>query len=306
MTTVETAAYKLPQDRALSQYRDYSYFRETIEKKLDILDRDGGFSSSHAQNYGFNYRPQEIVSRKGTWYIFDRFDHQIPNFPEGGTTIDAMLGIYDKGEREVNVVLRVSSHAFFIEQFREDLDTFSRYYIDRPSDLRLPSRFISSRSGVISFAAGGAAIGAAMFASIASREGGYPALAAILGLMPGAILGLIPEVVLYQLSEGYAKRKIYNLDQYMAGQHVPDYLRQEQSHINNVLIQREVYSTLQAEGIDMTPDDFLGKIYTYMPAPLVQARVREMAQVRQSNQQTEQSVVLPKIVQIARDLQATA
>lgn len=77
-----------------------------------------------------------------------------------------------------------------------------------------------------------------------------------------------------------ARKQISHLDQYVAGEGIKWTLEGEHYHNVKVIIQKELYQALQQEGANLTPDQFLNKIYGQIPAGLLQQRHAEVEQAK--------------------------
>lgn len=108
--------------------------------------------------------------------------------------------------------------------------------------------------------------------------------------------------------EWWAKRQIPHINQYMSGQTAENALVAEQGHIGAVLVQRELFGALQKENIELTPEQFLRRIYPHIPLPLTQRRVAEItgAQVAGDESPKITEVALPYMLGVAKAILAVA
>lgn len=181
--------------------------------------------------------------------------------------------------------------------------SFTKYYIERPRVWGFPSRAMTA-DGWQHFVAygGGAVLGSAIGFFVDGTLGSVSNGAAL--AIPSAGLSGI----LHASSELWAKRHIPHINQYMSGQTAEATLVTEQNRIIEVLIQRELYATLQNEGLTITPEDFLGKIYHQLPYSLRQRRAAEITSVRTAEDGSHKipDVALPYMLGVARAVLAIA
>ena len=231
-------------------------------------------------------------SKRGLWYVFERLDHEIPNFPEGYAITHSMLGVYEGDSSKTHAVLRLSSEPFPAEQFVQGLNAISRHYIERPFVFGFPSRLMTdsltpAAVAIVGVVAGGLSGDAYNdVANVAYYNTGKALLA---GIFSGLVLPVVGHMLLYPLSEWRARRKISSLEEYFVGNAVSNVLYQEQAHIKEVTVQRELYTALQQQGYDLTPEQFLTQVYQEIPRRLINERIQEIETQHPLEQRVETS-----------------
>lgn len=289
--SIEALQYRLPAIDYLDQHHN----------RGDLL-KDGSFYDwlVLVEQMGFR-QGESLPAKKGTWEIWERPYFAIPNFPEGETVIHSSLGKYrrwgNEGPSYNAAILRTSYEPIPAEEFRRDLASFTRFYVERARLWGFPSRLMTA-DGLQHLAAyvGGVVLGGAMGFFVDGTLG---------SVTNGAVLA-IPSIglsgVLHASSEWWAKRHIPHINQYMSGQTAEDTLVKEQNRITEVLIQRELYVALQNEGFAITPEDFTRKIYGQMPYSLRQRRAAEITSARTAESDSDKipEIALPNILGVAR------
>lgn len=287
-------------------------------EKYATLARSSSFRYTITETGDFNNLPQvarelgfqriaDLSTKKAHWQIYDRPDHDVPNFPDGTTRISSSLAVYNNGDTEgiltlTHAILRTSREPYPANEFKEDLASFTKHYIERPRISGFPSKELTSiRNMAISSPAGMALLGTAAYSFIQNTLE-----SAIIGVIIGEIGGPIIYGTLWGLSERHARRQIAHPEQYTVGNQAAWILEGERYHIVTVGIQKELYQALQQEGFDLSPDQFLEKIYKQIPQALVDKRYAEMKQAKypklKSPGEAENS--LPELVKISHILQS--
>lgn len=243
----------------------------------------------------------------GSWAIWNRPNFAIPNFPEGETVTHSRLGLYySRGNEDPShngAILRMSYEPVTEEEFKRDLASFTKYYIERPRVWGFPSRLMTADGWQYPVAIGG---GAVLGSAIGVLTEGTGTIFTNWVNLAYPLTGIIG--ALHASSELWAKRHIPALNQYMSGQTAESTLVTEQNRIIEVLIQRELYAALQNEDITITPEDFVGKIYRQMPYSLRQRRAAEITSVRTAGSDSDKipEVALPHMLGVAKAILAIA
>lgn len=265
MWTVENEVYKQP-----SGYGTLA--REWRFK--DAVTGPGAFNElpQIAVELGF-LRTKDFPTRMASWQIYDRPNHDIPNFPDGATTVNSTLAVYAGEEGLNHAILRTSQEPYSQDVFAKDLAAFTRHYVERPRILGFPSQEMTRSRTVW----GGMAVGTVALGAV-----GYNISGEVMnfGVLIGEIGGPALVGALWSASEKYAKSKISDLELYTSGERARSTLLGEKSHIIAVSIQRELYQALHQEEANLTPDEFLEKVYGQMPAVLINKRLAEIEQSR--------------------------
>ena len=293
MRTTETEAYKPPRPSSLK----HSY---RLRADLTGKDNSGDLSSlaDLASDLGFNRVPG-FGTKKGSWELFDRPFHEVPNFPEGETAINSSLALYKRDDVVTQAVLRTSTEAYTDAELVDDLDAITKHYIERPRLFGFPSKEGTTIRNTFSTLVIGTVITDAI---------GYQLTGQVINL--GAFVGELSAPAIHGagwlLGEMKAKRSISDLDQYTVGSNVENALQGEQAHVLQVAVQRELYQALRQDGAELTPDQFLEKIYGQMPTTLLQRRREEIEALRHSGQGSALDTrnTLPGMLDVARVLQA--
>lgn len=310
-TPVEQAAYHVPKPGHDSNYyylsNSYSFRRDVtnggydnnpyLYKHLPILAQEIGLRSDN-----------DVPTRHGTWHIYEGLDLAIPNFPDGDTRVNEALALYERDGNLTNAILRVQPgndrEPFTAEDLAEDLEAFTKYFIERPRYFGFPSGILTqakTHALIYSTFIPGAVIGFFAFPE-GSRES-----ASIVGMVAGPLSSGVT-AGLWGLAERRARGKIPHKDEYMSGNHVAVVLVQQKEHIVQTSIQRELYSALQQRGTTLTPDQFLNDIYAQMPSVLVSKRKEEIERVKNPEKYTNvlEDEALSKMVGVAQILQSVA
>lgn len=296
MRTVENEAYKPPEGRRTLAH---SYcFKDRVTEPGHFYDL-----SQVAQELGF-LRVNDFPTKRAVWQVYDRPNHDVPNFPEGATRISSTLAVYDTDSELTHAILRTSREPYPVDEFNRDLAAFTKHYAERPRLLGFPSQELAGkwRNLFIALTAGTIGMGAIDYYTIQSIPGSVINIGAILG----EIGGPSAYAALWGLSERHARRSISDLEQYTAGDSAQSTLQGERYHNVTVDIQRELYQTLLQEGADLSPDQFLEKIYGQIPQALVTKRHAEIEQAKYPSMDSprEAGNSLPKLIEVSHILQS--
>ncbi|MFA5933256.1 MAG: hypothetical protein WCV81_03245 [Microgenomates group bacterium] len=293
--TVEGEAYKAPEGYstlAHSSNFKYDVLKPAHLNNLPQIARELGFTSVG-----------DFPTKESQWQVFERPEHDVPNFPDGSTNISSSLAIYGTGEELTHAVLRTSPELHPRAEFERDLLSFTKHYMERPRLLGFPSQELSRvRTVFIALAAGTALMSAADYYTIHSLQGSIINVGSVLGEMCGpAAYGIY-----WGLSEKHARRSISHPEQYVTGERVQWTLEGERYHNVTVAIQKELYQALQQEETELTPDQFLEKIYGQIPQGLVQQRHAEIEQIKYPRLDTQEKTAnsLPKLIEVSHVLQS--
>lgn len=300
MRTVDSEVYKVPERfRTLADSRDL--YHEVTEP--------GDFSDlpQLAQELGFKKVRPPIFMERPFWHFYDRPNHAVQNFPGGVTRISSTLALYaarepvdmieasEQGSRlaryedpnYTHAILRTSTEPYSVGEVKKDSKAFTRHYIERPRLLGFPSQELTKNRHLLTTAViGMVLLGAADYYTVQTIAGSPINLGAIIGEGGGPLIFGI----LRALSERYARGQISDLSQYTAGDRTRNILLGERHHAVEVDVQTELYQSLQGEGVDLTPDDFLEKIYGQIPQELVNRRHAEVDQVKYPRLNTSRTV----------------
>ena len=308
-TPVESAAYHVPEPGHYSNYlRDSYSFRRDVTRggygnnprrydNLPILAQEIGLRSD-----------KDVPTRHGTWHIYEGLDLAIPNFPDGDTRVNEALALYERDGNLTNAILRLQpehvQESFTVEDLADDLEAFTKYYIERPHISGFPSEILTqakTHMAIYLSCIPGAAIGFFTFPE-GSRES-----AALIGTLAGPLSSGVT-VSFWGLAERRARGKIPHKDEYMSGDNAAGALAQQKEHIVQTSIQRELYSALRLRGTTLTPDQFLSDIYAQMPSVLVNKRKEEIERAKYPEKYTNglKDEALPKMVGVAQILQPAA
>ena len=310
MAPVELATYRIPEPGSRnSNYLSDSYnFRRDITKGgyHDNL-RDYRFFPGLAQEVGLR-EDIEVPTKKGVWHIYEGMDLGIPNFPDGETTVNEALALYEKGEKLTHALLRLEpghlENPFTPWDLADDLKTFTKYYIERPRLLGFPSETLTRGGTHLLFCLGGVSAGYTLGYMLSGGDQN----AALIGADIGIVIPAGPTASLGWISERWARGKIPHKDHYMSGDNANKTLSEQREHIIHTSIQRELYSALQQRGATLTPDQFLKDIYAQMPSNLVNRRRQEIERDRYPERYTDglPAEALPRMVAVAEVLQQAA
>lgn len=271
----------------------------------DDITKPGNFNDlpQMAEELGFQVVKVLPTRRQHQWRVYDRPNHDVLNFPEGSTRINSTLALYNTDFMTfTHAILRTSREPIPMGEFETDLDTFTRNYIERPHILGFPSRWLNSLTGTLGGAAAGAVLlSAADYYTVQSIPGSIVNVGSIVGGVSGGMVGF----ALAWLPEEYARKKIPNLGQYSSGGQVKNELSGERYHEVQVIIQKELYSSLKEEGVELSPDQFLGKIYGQIPSALIIRRHAEVEQAKYPKLDSPREIgnSLPQLIQVSHVLQ---
>lgn len=268
----------------------YSIPRDSLEDwygKESLLRQRGYVSVQYPiRQLDLRQTGRVITTPKGgQWEIYEYKNLAVPNFPEGETSINLMLGYYQRmTERKKGVdyksqaILRLSPEPIDTEEFRGDLEKFTKYYVERPGFLGFPSRLLSSGWAINAAITSGAILAFLYgFNSNLNIWGSESRLVeAVTSAEAGAILGGGSTFILNRLSERYAKSQISSFSEYHAGSEAEQVLGEIHDHSMYVSIQNELYSVLKEKGADMQPRSFLWELYSRLPDELVDKRKQEL------------------------------
>lgn len=249
-----------------------------------------------------------IPTKHGTWHIYEGIDLAIPNFPNGDTRVSEALALYERDGNLTNTILRLQpgrvQEPFTVEDLVDDLDSFTKYYIERPHLWGFPSEVLTRGTTHLIIFGGGIPVGAAV-GFIAS---GGDTTATTFGALIGETVPTSITASLWGLAERRARGKISHKDEYMSGDNAAGALVQQKEHIVQTSIQRELFSALQQRGTTLTPDQFLSDIYAQMPSVLVNKRKEEIERAKYPEKYTNglRDEALPKMVGVAQILQPAA
>lgn len=291
MPTVDSETYKIPE----------RYGTLADSYRLKELTEPGRFNDLPQLALGLNF--QKVVdyfpTRRSGWQVFDRQNHDVPNFPDGATRVNSVLAVYGKEGNSTHAVLRTSKEPHSLVESLSDLEAFTKHYIERPSLLGLPSKGLTGLKVVFgSLALGIVAVDAAGY----YISGEVFNLGALAGEAAGATFG----GGLWAFSEMRGRRSISDLGQYTAGDGAKHTLLGERYHCVQVDIQRELYAELLQQYPDLTPDRFLDKIYGQIPKALVNRRHAEVEQAKyaRADDQKITGNSLPQLIGVSRTLQS--
>lgn len=193
---------------------------------------------------------------KGTWDLWKVDNLTVPNFPEGETIINSRLGVYREEEETNRTVLRVSTNPIPDEEVQKDLEAFTKYYIHRPKYLGFPNKALTRVNDQFKIVIGSILLGGSA-GYLASGE----TLGGVVGVFAGEITSMLGAPLGRKFGEQLAIKNISNPDEYYVGHnHVYDVLSNIRDHIITTAYKREFYSGLIAEGIQITPEEFLTEI----------------------------------------------
>lgn len=296
MRTVDSEAYKLP--------TQHDSLNGSYRLRFDLQEQQGFFSDlpQAAQELGF-VRMADFSTKETVWQIYDRPDHPVPNFPDGETTISSTLALYAPEQGYSRALLRASTKSYYPwDEWMEDLDAFTRHFVERPRLLGFPSKAMTDILIYPAAALGGVILGGAAAYLTTSPELWTNAT---YGTTPGAAIAVIISGFLHNISERYARKQISDLTQYFGGDNARNVLYGEKRHRITVEVQKELYAALQKEGVSLEPDQFLENIYGQLPSSLVLKRHAEIEQAKHPDHSyapSETGNTLPKLTQIARVL----
>lgn len=292
--SVESTAYKPPEGYSTLACSDS--FKNDVTRPHNLNDLP-----EVARELGF-FRIADFPTKRSQWQVFDRPEHDVPNFPDGTTRISSTLAVYDTAGELTHAILRTSRQPYPVEEFTKDLAAFTKHYIERPRLLGFPSQELTRmRTVSIALAVGVVSMSAVDYYAIHSLQGSIVNAGSILGEIGGpAIYG-----TLWALSERRARRSISHPEQCVAGNSAKWTLEGERSHNVAVVIQKELYQVLQQEGANLTPDQFLKKIYGQIPAALIERRHAEAEQAKYPKLDSPKEIgnSLPKLVEVSHALQ---
>lgn len=315
-TPVEQATYHIPGPDDYGHYLSSSYsFRRDVTK--------GGYGKNPRRYENFPLLAQEIglrrdndvPTRHGTWHIYEGIDLAIPNFPDGNTRVNEALALYERDGNLTNAILRLQpgrvQEPFTVEDLANDLEAFTKYYVERPGLVGFPSKALTEGKNHWIVCFGGMPLGAVVgwMANFYPDTWQYSSefASAVLGAYAGPITATITAII-WGLSEKRARGKIPHKDEYMRSDNAAEVLAGQKEHIVQTSIQRELYSALQQRGTTLTPDQFLNDIYAQMPFILVNERKKEIERAKYSEEYTNGLIdeALPKMVGVAQILQPAA
>lgn len=297
MKTVENQAYKPP--GYYSTLAHSSYYKDDIIRPNHLND-----TPRIAKELGFT-RVADFPTKKSQWQVFERPEHDVPNFPDGSTRISSSLAVYGTKEELTHAILRTSEEpyeSYQPEEFTKDLAAFTKHYVERPRLLGFPSQELARQwNAFASLAVGAVSLSVVDYYTIQSIPGSLFNGGSLFGGMAGPVV----HGLLYVLAEKHAKRQISHLDQYVAGERVLWTLEGERYHNIKVIAQRELYQALLKEGADLSPNQFLEKIYGQIPEALIEQRYAEIkqAQYPELDSPRETGNSFPKLVEVSHVLQ---
>ncbi|MDO8619581.1 MAG: hypothetical protein Q7R49_06655 [Candidatus Daviesbacteria bacterium] len=279
--------YKVPEADTLIQ-RVYS----SNEILADVAkDFDFTPQARRAQQLGFK-ESTDWSMKKGHWRVFERFNHQVPNFPEGETTTHSLLAFYDGQRPFQHAILRtrVSMGVLpgtYMHEFHGDVEKITNFYVERADFPKFP--ITGNEVGLSWF--GSVVSGGAIFSQIPkfldSSGSGEVILATLGGLITGEV---VPFAILgmNKLLEKGLKAKLSDLTEYSVGQQVSNVLYHEDNYISEVKLQRELYKAIQDKGISLDSEEFLRNVYdTLAVGPLAEERLEEIKAEMGGDMRTE-------------------
>lgn len=308
-TPIEQATYHVPEPDHYSNYLSSSYsFRRDVTKggygnnprryeNLPILAQEIGLRSD-----------KDVSTRHGVWHIYEGSDLAIPNFPTGDTRVNEALALYERDGNLTNAILRLqlgrTQEPFTVENLADDLEAFTKYYIERPHLRGFPSEVLTQGKTHMAIFLGGIPVGGA----IGYLVSGGDFTAASFGALIGETVPASITASLWGLAEKRARGKIPHKDEYISGDSAAGVLAGQKEHIVQTSIQRELYSALQQRGTTLTPDQFMSDIYAQMPSVLVSKRREEIERVKYPEKYTNgvEDEALTKMVGVAQILQSAA
>ncbi|MBI2601106.1 hypothetical protein HYW42_04070 [Candidatus Daviesbacteria bacterium] len=224
-----------------------------------------------------------VLTQRGRWEVWSRFNHAVPNFPAGSTTVHSMVALYDGRFPAEHALARTNIEngpSFRPEQFIDDLKRLTRFYIERPDFPRLP---ISIAEIPLLHPLSAALLGGIVFAGISLLPPEFDRARTLYGLGGGYLLGILtPYAALgwNKLSEVAMKDGI-NHKEYSAGYQVPKLLQREEEHTLNVLAERDLFQALEGRDIILNPDEFLENVYRPLAnSALLAPRLEEIREQR--------------------------
>lgn len=294
--TVENQKFMLPDDYG-------TLAGSIVGVKYELL-KTGDFQDlpQLAREMGFT-NGEDVSTKKGHWRVYQRVNHAVANFADAPTIINSTLAIYDTGDKLTQVVLRTSLEANPHANVGVDLDIFTKSFIERPWIFGATPRVLTSFvPGILGSMAGGVLVGGVL---------GYDASSGQLISSHLPLLGELGAPAIYAASnlllERMARRKLSDLKEYSIGRHARTLLHSERHHTVSVAIQSEVFDALKEGDPDLSPEQFLNKVYGQLPPELIQRRVKEVEEARYAQQFAvgEASNALPNLIGIARVLATT-
>ncbi len=230
-------------------------------------------------------------TKKAHWAIHQKIGYKAPQFPSEDAEVDLGIALYrsinPQGEQEINHVVACvgdKDKPFNAHKFAYGVQALTRQYIERPFFSFTAPSTLNSRLDA-SIAAGlleGLAI--ASLANFAAGEPSINSAGLIIGL---SLLGNVVNSFGWQLAGG----QIPDLGQYVADQIAVDFLQGLVSQKERVILKRELYDSIKG-GSEISPDDFLTRIYSRLDPNLIVDRRREIA----LNIKAEESTVYPELV----------
>jgi hypothetical protein len=228
MSRTEEERYQIPE----------RYFLNRRNLARDLLRHDANGSAGYLvvqpTHLAFNLTDQ-IYNQDNFWQIYQASNLAVPNFPDGYTTINAQVGLYnpDQGfrfreDKVEQVILRISESPIDPDEFKGDLESFTKLFIQRPA------------VGVDAFVGG------------------------VTRLLGGMGIPILPEKL--------ARRRIPDLGKYMAGESASSALDEMKQHYSTVTLQKDLYRQLREEGFNLSADQFLEEIYEGLPSELISER----------------------------------
>lgn len=263
----------------------------TLERELSPTDLSG--LDQLAEEIGFKETGNLITARRGSWDIYERRDYEMPGFPEGSTTVHAMLGLYGTEKGTSQALLRISGERFGDDEFYANIQKLTRKYIERPRVFGFPSKASSSLSGFVYSMLAGITVGAGI-GYLGDLGNEWIAVGAIMGeISAPAIYG-----VQYALGNRYAKSGL-PFDELVAGNSVEGVLEADKFYQSVVPVKKELYNRLKDEGLIDTPQEFIENVYNRNVWPgLVELRLQE----RRAEEQGKKTVAdaLERMVNVVR------
>jgi hypothetical protein len=251
---LEQEKYKLPPSVLFSH--NTSLHKQVAEdkssKNLSLQD-----VKEKALSVGFVEESRIFVTKNGKWDILKRMNYEMPHFPKGHTTIDSMLGIYTSWIDDANnFVLRTSNNQFSEDEFYGNLETLADSYMERSS----------FESEIMRNLLIGAAITGLVSGTIATIVSPYiipdtPFFSIGFGVNMG-LAGFMGCGISYLFSKRMSQDSKLPEGEIVGGvNYAKQILSHDAAHLSRVAFKKEVYEKLRNDGLDITPELFITKIY---------------------------------------------
>ncbi len=282
------------------------------------LDQRGEYFGLKEKIDGLEFQTLGALDTKsGGWGIYGRFNHQIPEFPEGGDKYNSALGLYyskDLPEVCQQIVLQHSLAPINRARFADTLKNVSGYYLERPLIKGLTSKvntinplFVGATGLIVGGIIGGFEIQIIPYESIPNEKLMLPL---VKGMIIGAYGGMGLSFPLNFAGELSARLHIKDKSELIVGGEAKRVLDLEYEHLFEVLNQREIYSAIEEETssgvmVNLRAGDFLWRVYRRLDLELNRARMRELEQergLRRDEMAPRIKNALPRLISAARDI----